>query len=235
MAERRMFAKSVVLSDTFFEMSKEAVCLYYTLGMCADDDGFVNSPKSTMRQCNATEKAMLSLIENGFVIPFESGVVAIRHWKTNNRIQKDRYKPTCCTFEKSLIEVNENGVYSLSEIPCVRSGSETDTQYSEEKGRKEKDIITYTDTPSPSLEEIEEYCRVKKLCVNPKRFYDYYTKKEWHTSEGKPVDDWYSLAENWDKTQENKKGTKENLGSFETDDFFEAALKAARAQSFAPN
>lgn len=39
MAERRMFAKTIVTSDEFLDMPATARCLYFTLGMFADDDG----------------------------------------------------------------------------------------------------------------------------------------------------------------------------------------------------
>lgn len=56
MAERRMFAKSVVTSDTFLDMEFSARCLYFTLGMYADDDGFINNQKSITRQIGAKKE-----------------------------------------------------------------------------------------------------------------------------------------------------------------------------------
>ena len=53
MAERRMFAKSVVLEDRFMELAPMARCLYYTLNMEADDDGFVGAPKGIVKFCGA--------------------------------------------------------------------------------------------------------------------------------------------------------------------------------------
>ena len=91
MAERRMFAKTIVLSDAFLDMPINARCLYFTLGMVADDDGFLNSPKSIMRQIRASEGDMMSLVSNKFIIPFESGIVVIKHWRINNYLRNDRY------------------------------------------------------------------------------------------------------------------------------------------------
>ena len=91
MAERRMFAKTIVLSDAFLDMPITARCLYFTLGMVADDDRFVNSPKSIMRQIRASEGDMMSLVSNKFIIPFESGIVVIKHWRINNYLRNDRY------------------------------------------------------------------------------------------------------------------------------------------------
>ena len=100
MAERRMFAKAIVLSDAFLDMPMSARCLYFTLGMVADDDGFLNSTKSIIRQCGARESDLKILLENEFLVKFDSGVVAIKDWKVNNLIRKDRYRPTVLAPEK---------------------------------------------------------------------------------------------------------------------------------------
>ena len=94
MAERRMFAKTIVLSDAFLDMPMTARCLYFTLGMLADDDGFVNAPKSIMRQCGATQDDFMILLQKRYVLGFESGVIVIKHWRINNYLQSDRHNPT---------------------------------------------------------------------------------------------------------------------------------------------
>ena len=55
MAERRMFAKTIIDSDAFLDMPVTARLLYYDLSMRADDDGFVNSPKKIMRMVGASQ------------------------------------------------------------------------------------------------------------------------------------------------------------------------------------
>ena len=90
-----MFAKSIVLSDDFLDMPASARCLYFTLNMLADDDGFVDAPKSVMRQSGASEDDMKILLAKCFLIPFgEKGIVVIRHWRINNYLRNDRYKET---------------------------------------------------------------------------------------------------------------------------------------------
>ena len=113
MAERRMFSKTVVLSDSFLDMHKNAICLYYTFGMLADDDGFVNSPKSVLRQIKVKERDYKLLVKKNLIIPFDSGVIAITHWKCHNYIQKDRYKPTIFQKEKEMLDVTKEGIYFL--------------------------------------------------------------------------------------------------------------------------
>ena len=84
MASRRMFAKSIVLSDAFLDMPMSARCLYFTLNMLADDDGFVGSPKAIMRQCGASQDDLLLLLQKRYILGFESGVIVIKHWNINN-------------------------------------------------------------------------------------------------------------------------------------------------------
>lgn len=113
MAERRMFAKTIVLSDAFLDMPMSARCLYFTLGMLADDDGFVNAPRSIMRQCGSSEDDMRILISKKFVLEFESGVIVIKHWRINNYLRNDRYVGTKYVDEKARLAIDEKGGYHL--------------------------------------------------------------------------------------------------------------------------
>lgn len=49
MAERRMFAKTIIDSDAFLDMPLSTQALYFHLSMRADDEGFVNNPKKIAR------------------------------------------------------------------------------------------------------------------------------------------------------------------------------------------
>lgn len=134
MAERRMFAKTIVTSDAFLDMPPTARCLYFMLAMLADDDGFVNSPKSIMRQAGATTDDLKLLIAKRFILTFESGVVVIKHWRIHNLIQKDRYKETTYLEEKSLLTLDDNKAYTEAdntmETPCIQPVSKVETQVS---------------------------------------------------------------------------------------------------------
>lgn len=130
MSERRMFSKQITDSDAFIEMPLSAQALYFHLGMQADDDGFVNSPKRIQRFLGSTDDDLKLLIAKKFLIPFESGIVVIKHWKMNNYIQKDRYKETAYLEEKSMLILNDNKSYSLAvDTPCIQNGNEMDAQY----------------------------------------------------------------------------------------------------------
>ena len=103
MAERRMFAKSVVLDDKFLSLPLSARCLYFMLGMEADDDGFVGAPKRVMRTCGVNKHALQLLEDAGYLHSFDSGVVAIVHWSRNNLLRKDRYTPTVYEKEREIL------------------------------------------------------------------------------------------------------------------------------------
>ena len=116
MAERRMFAKTIIDSDAFLDMPISSQLLYFHLAMRADDDGFINKPKSIMRMCNCHDDDMRILISKQFVIPFDSGIVVIKHWNIHNFIKKDRYKETGYKAEKSRLELDENKAY-IEHVP----------------------------------------------------------------------------------------------------------------------
>lgn len=145
MAERRMFAKTIVDSDAFLDMPVSARLLYYDLGMRADDDGFINAPKKIMKFIGASNDDLNILFLRKFVIPFDSGVVVIKHWKIHNYIQKDRYKETVYQEEKRLLKIKDNGIYSM-DTGCIHDVHTLDTQVSLGKvslGEDSKDIYIH--------------------------------------------------------------------------------------------
>ena len=113
MASKRMFSLTVVDSDAFLDMPLSTQALYFHLCMRADDDGFVNNPKKIQRVVRATEDDLRVLMTKQFVIPFESGVLVIKHWKVHNVIRKDMHKDTLCTEEQALLIEDKSGTYHV--------------------------------------------------------------------------------------------------------------------------
>lgn len=113
MAEKRMFAKTIIDSDSFLDMPLSTQALYFHLSMRADDDGFINNPKKIQRVVGAADDDLKLLIFKNFVIPFESGVCVIKHWFIHNYIRGDRYKPTVYQEEREQLDVKENKAYTL--------------------------------------------------------------------------------------------------------------------------
>jgi len=173
MASRRMFNQSVVSSDSFLDMPVSVRELYFHLGMYADDDGFV-SPKAVVRMVGASDDDLKILIAKGFIIPFESGIACIRHFKQNNYLRKDRYIPTRHSFEKNLlIEGEITHVYrlkseiSISGIPTVDqrlpSGIPSGSIVSKIVSKKEADQNQETDEELVRVEETDEEKKYQKL------------------------------------------------------------------------
>lgn len=151
MAERRMFAKTIIDSDAFIDMPLSAQALYLHLSMRADDDGFVNNPKRIQRMIGAADDDMKLLIAKSFLIPFENGIVVIKHWKVHNYIRSDRYTPTVYQEEKNLLTVEKSRVYTVGIPSDIPNGYQMDTQYRLGKYRLGKDrlveSIAADDTP----------------------------------------------------------------------------------------
>ena len=68
LAERRMFAKSVIDSDMFLDLPLSAQNLYFHLSIRADDDGFVNNPKKIIKITNTNPEDLETLIKTKFLI-----------------------------------------------------------------------------------------------------------------------------------------------------------------------
>ncbi len=111
MAQKRMFDKTITNSDEFLELPDSSQVLYFHLSMNADDDGFVNNWKSIIRMTGTKQDDLKLLIAKSFIIPFESGVIVIKHWRINNFLRKDRYTVTKYQEELSMLKVNDNQEY----------------------------------------------------------------------------------------------------------------------------
>lgn len=202
MAERRMFAKTIIDSDAFLDMPTSAQALYFHMAMRADDDGFLNNPKKVQRMVGASDDDCKLLLAKRFLIAFESGVVVIKHWRIHNYIQKDRYKPTVYQEEKASLSLKDNGVYTEC-IQDVYTG-----KYSIDKDSIDKDSIDNTaDKPQrftpPTAEEVAAYCKERNNNVDPQSFIDFYDSKGWMIGKNK-MKDWKAAVRTWEKRDAEK-------------------------------
>ena len=212
MAERRMFAKTIVLSDAFLDMPLSARCLYFTLGMFADDDGFVNSPKGIMRQAGCSEDDMKVLLAKKFLLAFDSGVIVIKHWRINNYLQKDRYVATKYGDEKAKLTLDENGAYR--EAKALSEAMYTQDMYTQDrldKNRLEKDRLD--NSKHPTIEEVKAYCSERGNKVDPERWYDYYTSNGWKVGKN-PMKDWKAAVRTWERGETRRQPKKTGTGTF---------------------
>lgn len=124
-----MFSKKITDTDSFLDMPLSAQALYFHLNMGADDEGFVDNVKKIQRSIGASNDDLKILIGKGFLIPFESGVVVIRHWRIHNYIQADRFQATIYQDEKEQLEFDKSKIASIKPLDqCIQNVSKMDTQ-----------------------------------------------------------------------------------------------------------
>lgn len=168
MADRRMLSKSFIDSDLFLDMPQTSQLLYFHLNLRADDDGFIDNPKSIARNVKCSEDDLKILAAKGFIIPFESGIIVITHWKVHNYIKSDRYKETRYLTEKAQLQL-ENNTYLLTgtimEPECLQSGTETEPQDRD----KDRDRLGKSNKNNVRKREAEElFEKIWKLYQNKK-------------------------------------------------------------------
>ena len=227
MAKRRMFSLDVVDTDTFLDLPASSQSLYFHLGMRADDDGFVSSPKRITAMVNASGDDLKLLMAKGFVIPFDSGVCVIRDWKVNNYIQSDRYTPTLYMEEKKHLSCKKSGQYDYSDTPCIQSVPELDTQGRVVEDRRVKSKSVKAASPPrasrftpPSGEEVRVYCAERKNSVDPERFVDFYASKGWLVGKSR-MKDWRAAVRSWERSDSQQKMTnKDKIRSYDADESF---------------
>ena len=205
-----MFAKTIIDSDAFLDMPLSTQALYFHLSMRADDEGFVNNPKKIQRMIGAADDDAKMLIAKNFVIPFESGVVVIKHWKIHNYIRHDRLNETAYTEERSQLVLKDNGAYS--KVCQSSDGQLPDTCQSDDSIGKDrlgkvsigKDSVF---TP-PTIENVREYFKEKNFVIDPDFFYNYYTEGGWMSKDRKgnpvPVKNWKQKAIVWNNKEKEK-------------------------------
>lgn len=167
-----MFSPDIVESDAFLEMPISTQALYFHLGMYADDDGFVN-PRKIMRMLGASDDDMKVLIAKRFALPFESGVIVIKHWRLNNLVRKDWYRPTQYVDEKALLFMKENGSYTMDPqqgVPLLVNESVTSRQRrlgkdSIGKDREEEGVGSMKYLASIPAEDMREF--VTRFDITP--------------------------------------------------------------------
>lgn len=237
MAERRMFAKTIIDSDAFLDMPVTARLLYYDLAMRADDDGFVNSPKKIMRMIGASQDDLSILCLRKFIIPFDTGIVVIKHWRIHNYIRKDMYHETKYKEEKALLELDENNAYrnvTDSSRTCDELVTSPSTQVRLGKVREGKDSLgkdsyIVSDEPKkpskPSKHKYGEYNNVLLTDEELAKLQEEYPNWQelidrlsgYVASTGKSYKSHYATIRNWARKDATKQKPKSEQ---DMDDFY---------------
>jgi len=216
MARKRMFALDVVDTDQFIEMPVSSRLLYYELGMRADDDGFVDNWKKILLFSGLKEDDMKVLISKKYILPFDNGIIVIRHWRMNNYLQSDRKKETVYSDEKAKLLLDDSNVYNLY----------TNCSHSQDKDSIDKISIDNSVQvfKKPTVEEIKVFCLEKKYDIDEEQFFNFYESKGWMIGKNK-MKNWKACVITWqknnfknkeiipewfDKEIDKKEATKEN-------------------------
>lgn len=235
-----MFAKTIIDSDAFLDMPVTARLLYYDLGMRADDDGFVNSPKKIMRTVGASEDDLRVLLAKRFIIGFENGVIVIKHWRINNWLRQERKGHTPYQDQLARLTLEENGAYTeKADTEQTLSRHEADTEqttrnieeyrigdcsieeYSIERRRTAERFAP------PAVDAVRAYITEKGLNVDPEHFVDYYAARGWKLGKGQPMRDWQAACRTWDKLAKERKAEKggEIIENFDPAQTFDDAIE----------
>ena len=191
-----MFSLNVIDTDRFLEMPITSRLLYYELGMRADDDGFVDNWKKILMFTGLKEDDLKILIAKSFIIPFESGVIVIRHWRMNNYLQNDRTKPTIYQDELKQLGLDENNVYTL-DTQCIHS---IDKISIDKNSIEKKENIKERKFTKPTLEEVKKYCEDRKNNIDAESFIDFYESKGWKIGK-ENMRDWKACIRTWEKNE----------------------------------
>ena len=219
MAQKRMFDKTITNSDDFLELPDSSQVLYFHLSMNADDDGFVNNWKSILRMTGTKEDDLKLLITKSFIIPFDSGVIVIRHWRINNFLRKDRHIETKFQKELSLLEINDNQEYIW-----LTNGQPSIDKNSIDKNIKEIDNNKLLSTKKrtfrkPTIQEVKQYCIERNNNIDAQIFIDYYESVGWKVGKNS-MKDWKAAIRTWEN-KANQKQQQSGITKFNNmlDDF----------------
>lgn len=219
MGDRRMLTRKVTDDDHFMSLSASAQALYLHLSMSADDDGFCNQVALCMFKAHASVSDLEALLSLRYIYQFESGVIVIKHWRMANALRKDRYTPTVWQKEFAMLNVKENGAYTMGGLPngcqVVANGlpngcpniSKDKLSKSNSKGRKF--------TP-PTLEQVKAYAKEANLNIDCEKFYTYFTTpndagQTWIDSKGNPVRNWKQKMITWANKGEQRTKSRNTL------------------------
>ena len=216
MAQKRMFSLQVVDTDRFMDMPTSSQALYFHLGMHGDDDGFVASPRKIVRSAGCNDDDLRLLISKGYIIPFESGVVVITDWNTNNTLKNDRYHATVYIEEKKQLSTDSSGKYVLCSTLVPERFQIGSTLEPEQNLTKQNVTKSVADKPPrarfvpPTVEEVQTYCAEKGFSFDPQLFVAHYEANGWVQGKGRPLKNWKAAALTWDRRDKANNKEKED-------------------------
>lgn len=212
MAKKRMFSLGVLETDAFLDMPLSAQALYFHLNLRADDDGFVGNPKRLTQSLGANLDDLKLLVAKRFLIAFDDGVIVIKHWRMHNAIKRDRYTQTNFTEDLMMLDIKDNGAYTMRDGALLENKWSTDgaqmaQMCSADKNRIDKDskdkVKHKYGVDANVLLTDEEYEKLKN------EFPDDYEQRIddlslYLSSKGKTYKNHLATIRNWDRMQKKR-------------------------------
>lgn len=200
-----MFSKRIINSARFLKMPISTQCLYFHLGLHADDDGVVEA-YTVIRQIGATEDDLKVLVAKGLVTVLNEDLVTyITDWQENNKIRADRkidsiYKDLLIQMLPDVsIQQKKPRADTIKKLDnqWTSNGQPMDGIGKDSIGKESKGKSSKVFTP-PTLEEVEAYCKERGNKVDAKKFYDYFTAGDWTDAKGNKVKSWKQKVITWE-------------------------------------
>lgn len=134
-----MFDRAIIDTDKFMDLPMSTKAIYFLLGMEADDEGFV-SYKKVIRIHGGNDDDVKVLTAKGFLIAFNSGVVVITDWNSNNYLNQSRIKPTEYQKERQQLLLTEQGKYEFNTCSTSIEESSIEENRIEENSIEESSV-----------------------------------------------------------------------------------------------
>lgn len=244
MANRRMFSRQLASEDSFLDMSLQAQAFYFHIGLEADDDGFIANPKGLLRLCGADATVLDELVNAGYIIRFESGVVVIRHWKMQNSIAKDRYKKTSAP-ERDQLSLDKFGIYHIEgsmNTECIQSDNIVEDSSVEDSIGKDSSVQDRRESHSSSAAPTHAYGEMQNINLSddeytklkeryPDKADEYIDKVSMYmSSSGKTYKDHYATVLYWIRQDIGKAESKTSESKHEDIDMEELIKRERQSQ-----
>lgn len=137
-------------------------------------------------------------------------------------------KPMVIEEEKPMVSENENLNINIKKKKKENININNIYRGAEAPAPQQKKFIP------PTVEEVQEYCRVQEMTVDAEAFVDFYASKGWMVGKNK-MKDWKAACRNWTRSSRNPSPKKPNNAfcNFEQRDDNLDALAAELDRQFA--
>lgn len=220
--KRRKFAES--RRNNRNKADNESTCIYLIFDPISGNTKIGSSNKPERRLVELKNQTKNELL---YIIAFVSGVPQtlereIHEIYKDKRVVNEWYSIS----EKEISEIiRNNHMTCVSENHMIsHMGNGNGNINENDNSKKVKRVYKKKEFIPPTFEEVLSYAKERDREDLARKFYDYFTAGDWVDSNGKKVERWKAKFITWENNTE-KPNKEERKGSFDADDFFQAALK----------